>query len=108
MKHIRKFKIYEAEGEKPISDDKIKEISEDISKVISNLDNNKKVIRNHIEDLKSITDEEKKDENTQIDDALIQLEGAEKLIEDCIAKYDESNKMLKDYIEKGEQYLYRG
>lgn len=110
MKHLKRFKIYEAEGEKPVSDDKIKEITDDISKVLKGLDNGKNMMRNHIEDLKSLQGEESedRDENNQIDDTVIQLEGAEKLIEDCITKYDEANKLLKNYLEKGEQYLYGG
>lgn len=110
MKHLKPYKIYEAEGVKSVSDEKVKEITDDISKMIKGLDNGKNMIRNHIDDLKSLQSEEseERDENNQIDDTIIQLEGAEKLLEDCITKYDEANKLLKNYLEKGEQYLYGG
>ena len=102
---IKKFEQYITEST-DIDDDKVKDIIEeilDMSEDVSNYSNKLKVFKKK---LSEHTDSKNIDENDQLDDAIIEIDSSTSKLDDVVDQLDNVNISLKDYIEKGKQYLY--
>ena len=100
---IRKF--FEAEETVYISNDRIKEIIEQLSVISSTLDAKKEEIQSLTNELSNYRSKSKKS-NDQIDDSVANLESIISKVKDVLSGLDTTSNNLKDYNESGRKYLY--
>jgi hypothetical protein len=89
-----------------IDEDSVRDIIEsigDMSEEINNYSNKLKTFKNK---LGEHTDSKSVSENDQLDDAIIEINSAISKLDDVVDGLDNTNVSLKDYVEKGKQYLY--
>jgi len=102
---IKKFENYINESENVDADkvrgiiDEIVDMSEEISNASNKLKAFKKKLSEH-------TDNSNIDENDQLDDAIVEIDSSTSKLDDAVTQLDNVNISLKDYVEKGKQYLY--
>ena len=100
---IRRFN--ESEDSENISPERVGEIIEDLSNITSEIDKNAKMINsilNELENYKSTS----KSSNNQVDDASISLDSIKSKLDESTSLIDSTIKVLRDYTESGEKYLY--
>lgn len=88
-----------------ISSDKVAEILEVISSMISNTNSDRKKVEDIHEELSSFKSDSNKS-NDQIDDAVSNLELVKAKLNDALDLLDNISQELKDYSENGRKYLY--
>jgi ABC-type transporter Mla subunit MlaD len=100
---IRKFN--EGENTNEIAPERLIEIIEELSAIVSDLDAKKSKIESIYNDLSNFKGKSTKS-NDQIDDSVSNLQLSKSGIDECIDKIDSAVNSLKNYEEKGRQYLY--
>jgi len=100
---IRKF--YEADETVDISNDRVKEIMEQIAVMSSVFDKKKEEIISLTNELSNYRSQSKKS-NDQIDDSVADMETISTKIQDILSSLDTITNNLQDYNESGRKYLY--
>jgi chromosome segregation ATPase len=100
---IRKF--FEQDENVDISNDRIKEILEQLTTISSDLDTNRESIISLTNELSNYRSKSKTS-NDQIDDSVSNFEQVKENISTIISLLDTISKNLKDYDQSGRRYLY--
>lgn len=103
MKYLSKFNELNT-VDKVLSSDKIEEINKDLTSIADDLDEKMAKINKITEDISDYTSESQKG-NTQIDDAYVDLKTLFNKLKESLDLINSVNYKLKDYSEKGTQYL---
>lgn len=100
---IRKF--FEQDENVDISNDRIKEILEQLTTISSDLDTKRESVISLTNELSNYRSKSKTS-NDQIDDSVSNLEQVKENISSVITMLDTISKNLKDYDQSGRRYLY--
>lgn len=100
---IRKF--YEAEETVDISNERVKELIDQLSSINTLIDSKKTELMSILSELSNFRSKSTKS-NDQIDDSVSNLETIETKISDISTSLDTVVNNLKDYNDSGRKYLY--
>jgi chromosome segregation ATPase len=100
---IRKF--YEAEETVDISNERVKELIDQLSGINTLIDSKKTELMSILSELSNFRSKSTKS-NDQIDDSVSNLETIETKISDISTSLDTVVNNLKDYNDSGRKYLY--
>lgn len=104
---IKKFNEYKAIKESTdIDEDSVRDIIESIGDMSEEINNYSNKLKTFKKKLGEHTDSKSVSENDQLDDAIIEINSAISKLDDVVDGLDNTNVSLKDYVEKGKQYLY--
>lgn len=112
MNKLKSFKLF-VESEDITYDDAVKQLSTDeatkilseVSEIIKYLDDKSKVISEFKQELSNHLSKDK-DKNNQIDDTYVNLDLVNKNMSDLKTNLDTIHKSIKDYVDKGENFIY--
>ena len=102
---IKKFEQYINESN-DVDEDKVKSIIEEIIDMSEDISNSSNKLKAFKKKLSEHTDSSNINENDQLDDAIVEINSTTSKLDDAVTQLDNVNVSLKDYIEKGKQYLY--
>ena len=112
MKKIKDYKLFLEQEEldydsaiKLLGDDTANEMVKEFNSIVKFIDEKSKLIDEYKEELSTHLSDSK-DKNTQVDDVYVNLDLINKNISDLKSNLDSITKSLKDYLEKGQNFLY--
>ncbi len=100
-----KIKRFNESEVSDLSTDRVLEITNSISDMISTLDQKSEFIDSLINELNNFRSSSTS-KNDQIDDSVSNLELAKKYVLDLLDKLDSVSQNMKDYNQNGRKYLY--
>lgn len=100
---IRRFN--ESEEVLNISNERVTEIIDELSSITSEIDEKAKIIASLETELENYRSKSKKS-NNQIDDASLSINSVKTKLDESTSLIDDIIKLLRDYNEGGEKYLY--
>ena len=102
---MRILKFNESEEIVNISPERVTEIINEISPMISDIDGKAKVLNGLLSELENFKSGSKKN-NNQIDDAIINLDSIKSKLDETTSLLDIVIETLNDYNENGSKFLY--
>jgi len=102
---MRILKFNESEEIVNISPERVTEIINEISPMISDIDGKAKVLNGLLSELENFKSGSKKN-NNQIDDAIINLDSIKSKLDETTSLLDRVIETLNDYNENGSKFLY--
>lgn len=102
MKFLKRFN--EKKEILELSPERLDEINKSLVEFSSELNSKIELIESYLNELENYSSGN--DENDQIDESILNLQIVKKSLEESLDKIDNTSNKLKDYGDKGRQYLF--